>query len=62
MQDGIFELKVELQNKTSRNLYFYEHNQIIICTNGFIKKTPLKEIIKAKAIREAYYEQCRNVL
>jgi len=59
LQDGIFELKVELQNKTSRSLYFYEHNQIIIFTNGFIKKTqktPPKEITKAKAIREAYYE------
>ena len=59
LQDGIFELKVELQNKTSRSLYFYEHNQMIVFTNGFIKKTkktPSKEIIKAKAIREAYYE------
>jgi len=61
LQDGIFELKVELQNKTSRNLYFYEHNQMIIFTNGFIKKTqktPSREITKAKAIREAYHEQC----
>ena len=59
LQGGIFELKVELQNKTSRNLYFYEHNQMIIFTNGFIKKTqktPSKEIKKAKTIREAYYE------
>ena len=59
LQDGIFELKVELQNKTSRSLYFYEYNQTIIFTNGFIKKTqktPSKEITKAKAIREAYYE------
>jgi phage-related protein len=57
--DGIFELKVELQNKTSRSLYFYEKNQMIIFTNGFIKKsqkTPPKEIKKAKAIMEAYYE------
>ena len=40
---------------------FYEHNQMIIFTNGFIKKTqktPSREITKAKAIREAYYEQC----
>ena len=27
LRDGIFELKVELQNKTSRSLYFYEKNQ-----------------------------------
>ena len=39
LQDGIFELKVDLQNKTSRNLYFYEKNQMIVFTNGFIKKS-----------------------
>jgi phage-related protein len=59
LTNGIFELKVELQNKTSRSLYFYEKNQMIIFTNGFIKKsqkTPPMEIKKAKAIMEAYYE------
>jgi len=44
LQDGIFELKVGLQNKTSRNLYFYEHNQMIIFTNGFIKKNSKNSI------------------
>ena len=60
LRDGIFELKVELQNKTSRSLYFYEKNQMIIFTNGFIKKTqktPPKEIEKAKAIKEAYQNE-----
>jgi len=59
LRDGIFELKVELQNKTSRSLYFYEKNQMIIFTNGFIKKsqkTPAKEIEKAITIKEAYNE------
>ena len=59
LRDGIFELKVELQNRTSRSLYFYEKNQMIIFTNGFIKKsqkTPPKEINKAIQIKEAYYE------
>jgi phage-related protein len=59
LRDSIFELKVELQNKASRSLYFYEKNQMIIFTNGFIKKsqkTPQKEIEKAIAIKEAYYE------
>ena len=57
LRDGIFELKVELQNKTSRSLYFYEKNQMIIFTNGFIKKsqkTPSKEMLKAMTIKEAY--------
>ena len=57
LQNGIFELKVDLQNKTSRSLYFYEQGQMIIFTNGFIKKsqkTPSKEIQKAKKIMEIY--------
>ena len=57
LRDGIFELKVDLQNKTSRSLYFYEKNQMIIFTNGFIKKsqkTPSKEMLKAMTIMEAY--------
>ena len=57
LQDGIFELKVDLYNKASRSLYFYEKNQTIIFTNGFIKKsqkTPSREIKKAKIIMESY--------
>lgn len=57
LEDGIFELKVELQNTISRNLYFYEKDKMIIFTNGFIKKTqktPRKEIDKAKMIKKAY--------
>lgn len=60
LNDGIFELKVELQNRTSRSLYFYEKDQMFIFTNGFIKKsqkTPSKEIEKAKRIREAYHNE-----
>ena len=55
--DGIFELKVELQNTISRSLYFYEKDKKIIFTNAFIKKTqktPRREIEKAKNIRKAY--------
>ena len=57
LRDGILELKVDFKNKTSRSLYFYEKKQMIIFTNGFIKKskkTPSKEIEKAKRIMEAY--------
>ena len=62
LRDGIFELKVDLQNKTSRSLYFYEKDQMIIFTNGFIKKsqkTPQKEIEKALKIKEAYKNEHR---
>ena len=57
LEDRIFELKVELDNKTSRSLYFYEKEQMIIFTNGFIKKSqklPGKELKKAKIIRRGY--------
>ena len=50
-------MKVDLYNKASRSLYFYEKNQTIIFTNGFIKKsqkTPSREIKKAKIIMESY--------
>ena len=57
LDDGIFELKVALQNKTSRSLYFYEKEQMIIFTNGFVKKQqklPRKELEKAKTIRKEF--------
>ncbi len=55
--DGIFELRVDFENRISRNLYFYEHNKEIIFTNGFIKKTrttPKSEISKAIKIKNYY--------
>lgn len=60
LEDGIFELKVQLQNITSRSLYFYEKDKMIIFTNGFIKKSkkaPRKEIEKAKTIREVFQNE-----
>ncbi len=51
LENGVFELKVQLQNTSSRSLYFYEKDKMIIFTNGFIKKSqkiPRKEIDKAK--------------
>jgi phage-related protein len=57
LEDGIYELKVDFENRISRSLYFYELNKEIIFTNGFIKKTnktPRNEILKAIKIREIY--------
>jgi phage-related protein len=59
LEDGIFELKVDFENKTSRSLYFFEKEKMIIFTNGFIKKsqkTPKNEINKALKIRKYYLE------
>ena len=57
LRDGIFELRVNLKNTTSRNLYFFMSDKNIIFTHGFIKKTdktPENEINKAIKIKEIY--------
>ncbi len=60
IEDGIFELRVYLEDNILRCLYFYEVNQKIIFTHGFIKKTqklPRKEIDNAKELRSKYYRR-----
>lgn len=57
VEDSIFELRVRLSDNIARCLYFYEINQKIIFTHGFIKKTqklPRKEIELAKELRRKY--------
>jgi phage-related protein len=60
--DGIFEFKAP---NTSRLLWFYDANRIIICTHGFSGKrgkgkTPQREIDRAKQIRQKYLEEKTN--
>lgn len=53
-EGGIFELRVPLNRRVSRVLYFYEVDGNLIYTHGFIKKsqkTPRKEIDRANEIR-----------
>lgn len=55
LRNGIFEIRVKHSNKYSRSLYFYEKDQVIFFTNGFIKKTdntPSNEIEKALKIKK----------
>ncbi|MEE8886407.1 MAG: type II toxin-antitoxin system RelE/ParE family toxin [Eubacteriales bacterium] len=57
LEGDIFELRSICGNDIVRILYFFDGNQIIIATNGFVKKqqkTPRSEIILAKK-READY-------
>jgi phage-related protein len=57
IRDGIFELRVNLKNKTSRSLFFFMSERKIIFTHGFIKKTekiPNSEIEQAIRIKEYY--------
>ena len=37
LKDGIFELRLNLRNKTSRSLYFFVENKMIVFTHGFFK-------------------------
>jgi phage-related protein len=55
LEDGIFELRIKLENKLSRCLYFYMKGENIVFTHGFTKKsqkTPKSEIEKAKSIKK----------
>lgn len=60
--DGLYEAKT---SAGCRVVFFYEQNQIIICTNGFIKKsrkTPRQLLKVAKEHKRAYkeYRQARK--
>lgn len=54
--DGIFEIRAKQGSDITRVLYFFVIGKKIILTNGFVKKTPQKEIDTAKKYR-AEYEQ-----
>lgn len=63
LEDGICELKAP---NTSRILYFFDKNRIIICTHGFRDKhgrgkTPKNEIEKARRIKDEYFTGKSNV-
>ena len=52
---GLFELRAKLGSDIVRCIYFFYMNHIVILTNGFVKKerkTPMREIRKAKRYRE----------
>lgn len=57
LQDGIFELRSKLGSNIVRSLYFFYYGGEIVITNGFVKKTrktPRREIQKAKVRRKDY--------
>jgi len=64
LNSGIFELRIKVGSDISRVLYFFFIDRKIILTNGFIKKTkktPLKEIEKAKNYRDEYISRKENL-
>ena len=55
LDDGIFELRTVVGNNITRILYFFVVGRRVILTHGFAKKTrktPAREIDRAKKIRE----------
>ena len=60
LEDGIYELRASLSTNEARELYFFVIGNEIIITNGFTKKTqktPRSEILKAKKLRNEYYNK-----
>ena len=54
LEDGIFELRCKQGSNVTRSLYFFYEGNIIVVTNGFVKKTqktPRNEINLAKKRR-----------
>ena len=55
LDDGVFELRTVVGNNITRILYFFVVGRRVILTHGFVKKTrktPAREIDRAKKIRE----------
>ena len=60
LEDDIFELRSIFGNNIVRILYFFDEDEIIVATNGFVKKqqkTPRSEILLAKKRRDIYLKR-----
>ncbi len=60
LDDGIFELRAKVGTNISRVMYFFVIGNRAVLTHGFIKKTqktPLREIERAKQIRDDYMKR-----
>lgn len=63
LEDDIFELRSKSGNDIVRILYFFDEDQIIIATNGFVKKqqkTPRREILLAQKREASYFDRKKN--
>jgi len=58
--DGIYEVRVITTFKSIRILCFFDDGQLIVLTNGFVKKTektPKSEINKAEKLKNEYFKE-----
>jgi phage-related protein len=56
--DGIYEIRIITTFKSIRILCFFDDGQLVVLTNGFIKKTdktPSSEIKKAQKMKKDYF-------
>lgn len=59
LEDGIYEIRIEVGSNIYRILSFFDDNKLVILLHGSQKKTqktPRKEIEQAKKIRRMYYD------
>ena len=59
LDDGIYEIRVEYKSNIYRIFSFFDDGKLVILLHGFqkkTKKTPRKEIERAKTLRKEYYE------
>jgi len=60
--DDIWEIRIQLDNNIFRLLGFFQDNNLIILTNGFIKKTqktPSQEIKLAEKRKKDYLKRSK---
>lgn len=63
LEDGIYELRIRVVKKQIRVLYFFFHQDKIVITNAFVKKSTkiyVKEIEKAKRFREDFTSRSKS--
>ena len=59
LEDGIYEIRIEYRSDIYRIFSFFDDGKLVILLHGFQKetrKTPRKEIERAKKLRSEYYE------
>ncbi len=59
IEDDIYEFRVNYGNNKFRIFFIYDGERLVILFNAFRKKTqktPRSEIIKAKRLKQEYYE------
>ena len=57
---GLYEARIQLGSDIWRVFCFFDQGKLVILLNGFVKKTqktPRKEIDKALALMNSYYEE-----